>query len=731
MAIRFTFPPLAAVAAAIVPACPVLPQPALLPEHLDAFPPAHRGPYIAYENSLNAIPAADRLRAWHDLLAAEPHVAGTEGDRRMVETLARVFEELGLRVERHEILAYLPAPLRAEVAIVAPDSLGLPLREEPVEGDPAMAAWESGDPRLAFAWNGYSGSGEAVGHVVYANYGTDEDFDRLAAMGVEIRGSVVLARYGANYRGFKARYAEAHGAAALLLYTDPADEGYVRGLMYPEGGFANGSYIQRGSLNTLGYPGDPLTPFVEATPEAPRLDPRQVGLPGIPVQPIGFAAAHEIMKRMRGPAVPEGWQGGLPLTYRLSGGDVLRVRVSVAQDRALTSVTNVLGYLEGALEPERMVIIGCHHDAWGCGASDATSGMIALLESARSFCDLARQGRRPARTLVFAAWGAEEMGIIGSTEWVEGNRERLVRDAVAYINLDMASMGPEFGSSAWPGLHALIRHAAAAVPQARDPARSVLDAWSAKAPDPSRPGWARFGDLGGGSDHIGFLCHAAVASASLGGGGSRGTAYHSVYDTLAWYRAVVGDDYEPALMVARMTNAVVARLASAPMIPLDPSRFGGEIRAHLRALTDLGERSGLFTARMPGRDVAMELARIDLATLELDVAAQSMLDAGRALLERLDEHPDARGRLDAINAAIIACDRAWLDEGGLPGRAWFRNLYVASDPRTGYAPAVLPALRRAVEQAQPDDARHWAERYEGVVRALAQHCTAATAAAGP
>jgi N-acetylated-alpha-linked acidic dipeptidase len=464
--------------------------------------------------------------------------------------------------------------------------------------------------------------------------------------------------------------------------------------VYPEGGYANDTCIERGSINTLDYPGDPLTPGVEATRGARRLNLADVALPKIPVQPIGYGAAVEIMKRMSGPAVPSGWQGGLPLPYRLNGGDGLTVRLMVRQKREVKPSWNVVGTLRGTDRADLRIVIGCHHDAWDCGACDPLCGQIALLEAARSLGALAREGIRPRRTVVFAAWGAEEFGIMGSTEWVEGRTEELTRSAVAYMNLDMASMGVDFGSGASPSLRRGIVESARMVPQARTPGRSALETWIARAPDDVFADRPRFGDLGGGSDHVAFLCHAGVPSMSLSGGGAVGTAYHSIYDTLAWYRKVVGDDYEPALMVSRAAATVAARLAFAPLLPLDPSDYGPETRRLLIALSTRGRELGVF-ASTPARDIAPELARVEGAALEFNHHARRVMDRVRAAVGRADLAPE---RLEAINDRLILADRCWLIPDGIPDRPWFRNLYAAPDRDSGYAPWMLPYLRGEVEK---------------------------------
>lgn len=682
-----------------------------VPDGLGHWPIAERLGYAAYESALNAVPSADRLMEWHELLCSEPHVAGTEADWRTAARIAAAFAAMGLEVEKHEIWVYLCKPTAAVLEIVEPggETVQLGIKEEPIEGDRFTE-----NPDLWPGWNAFSGSGDVTSGVVYAHYGTKADFEQLKALGVDVTGKIVLARYGGNFRGYKAKFAEAAGAAGLVIFTDPADTGYMKGLMYPEGGYQTESCIQRGSILTLPYSGDPLTPFIEATKDAVRLDPDDVAMPKIPVQPIGWGAAREIMARMTGPAVPQGWQGGLPLPYRLTGGEGVKVRLMVQQERGLTKTYNVTGTLRGEREPERMVVIGSHHDAWGFGAADPIAGTIAVMESARSFSELAKAGKRPARSIVFAAWGAEEFGIIGSVEWVEANRDRLVSNAVAYINLDMASMGPEFGASASPSLRPLIAAAARSVPQARaGDGSAVIEQWLVRMPDEANPGIPRFGDIGGGSDHVGFLCHAGVPSAGMGGGGSPGTAWHTTRDNLAWYWKVVGPDYEPAMMITRMTNTVAARLACAPLIPLDAERPLADMGRTLAAMAGrIGEVRGDGS-----EDDAASGSEAPLAGLREEAESVRGLAAavGSRLLAAVEAGSLSAEQLGTLNGLLLRLDRAWLRAEGAPGRPWYRNLQAATDENSGYAAWVLPALARAIERREAQEIAEAAVMYHEVL----------------
>lgn len=645
--------------------------------------------------SLQALVDAKSLRAFHDLLGSEPHVAGTPGDAREIERLAEAFGGMGLATRIEPFWALLPAPIEARLEIVAPMEdapahgappgatpaagadaptrapsseatgrsrrgvLSLPLRESNLLEDPATA-----HPDLTWGWNAYSGSGEVVAEVVFANRGTRADFDRLREQGVDPAGKIVLIRYGGIFRGSKVRNAQDAGAAAVLLYTDPADGGAVRGAVWPGGGWANDLCIQRGSVLTLDQPGDPLTPFVPATRDAQRLDPDQIDLPRIPVQPIGYAAATEIFTRMKGAEIArtDPWSGGIPVPYRFAGGPALELRLVVKQERAVRESANVIAVLQGSRWPEQAVIVGCHHDAWGFGAADPLAGTIVVMEMARAFALRAQAGERPLRTIIFAAWGAEEFGIIGSVEWVEAHREAIASQAVAYLNLDMASMGPNLGASASPALHGVVR---------------------------ATTGVERIGDPGGGSDHVGFLHHLAIPVVGLSAHGAPGDAYHSNYDTVEWYRRTVGEDYASAMLVTNASLALVNELASAPLLPLRSEAMGASIVRWGRAL------------RPQAQDEPA------LRSMDAIILRGEAIEALGARVDRMLDERQRTGSTDPdalahLNGLLMSLERAWYDPQGLPSRPWTRNLGLASDRVTGYGSEVLPLVSGAL--AQRDEA---------------------------
>ncbi|RLS92410.1 MAG: M20/M25/M40 family metallo-hydrolase [Planctomycetota bacterium] len=647
------------------------------------------------------MPDGASLQAFHDLLASEPHVAGTPGDARTIERLAAEFAKIGagldgfdVRVE--EFFPLLARPVRASLSIVGLDIntvdarrgvLTLGVTEPNLAIDPATA-----HPDLNIAWNAWSGSGVVEAGVIYVNYGRREDFAKLAELGIDPRGKLALARYGGNFRGYKAKFAQDAGCVGLIIFTDPADSGFTKGKTWPQGGgWSNAECVQRGSLLTLPYAGDPLTPFHEATKDAARIAMDSLDLPKIPVQPIGYGAAQQILMRMKGKQAPVEWRGGLACDYALEDAN-LRLHLEVEQVREVVRTANVIARLRGATLPDEEIIIGAHHDAWCFGAADPLAGTICMLECARNFAQLARNGQRPDRTLVFAAWGAEEYGIFGSTEFVERDSAALSARAVAYINLDMAAMGLNPGGAVSPTLRSAVARALVDAPDATRE-KSAADVW-AKAPNNS----LAMGDLGGGSDHVAFWCHAGVPSIALSSGGSQGSTYHSNYDTVAWYRATVGADYGAAKLVTGIVNAITATLAHRDESTVSPRALLDDCQSQISKLRELAStRVGLD---------ATSIEKVSTAFAALQPLAQQAE-------ARLLASPSAsdKQRLHALVAV-------WTDPRGIPGRPWFRNLYAATDRYSGYGSSMWPLMREAIEDEDAAALASAASRYLAVAKSL-------------
>jgi len=652
------------------------------------------------------LPSSDSFREHLRIITARPHPAGSAAQIEVGHYLGRVMKAAGFTVREHAYDVYLPQLTDdVEVHIVTPVAMSLSNREPALSEDRF-----SGHPELLNGWNAYSGSGDVTGEVVYVNFGRREDYEALDEMGILLEGKVVIARYGGNFRGYKVKFAEERGAAGVIMFNDaPADPIDP----YPDGPMLNGEIIQRGSVLTLPWTGDPLTPFVPALPvdgdrQVDRLDPEDVPLHTIPVLPVGYNAASEILSRMTGDPAPEDWQGGLELTYRITGGSDVTVRVRVNQPKALTRAVNVVGTLEGTEFPDEWFILGSHYDPWGFGAVDPNGGTSMLLVLAEALGELAEKGCGPRRSIMIAHWDAEEYGIIGSTEWVEEFLPELTSSAIAYINADSAVSGPNFNTSSSPSLKQPILDAIQDVSYAGED-RSIYEWWADRTDD----GLPTMGNLGGGSDHVAFYTHAGVPSASLGSGGRSGI-YHSNYDNFAWYERFGDAEWVFGPMIARADGLLALRFANADLLPYDVTRYAVDTRTHVQTLIDVATQRG----------VDVNLSRLLDATRDLDSAAAALNDARTQRV--------AAGSLSAteakrINAAFIGLEKAWLDDRGLQDRPWSRSLYVSPDPFSGYASWMLPGVRYEIETDDPSEVPEWEARYVEAIGRLVESMDEVTA----
>ncbi len=657
------------------------------------------------------LPTANAFREHLRTVTREPHPTGSAAQRRVADYLARAMESAGLAVERYAYDVYLPLvdSIVAEAEIVAPVRQRLVNREPPIAGDAFSAHAD-----LLPGWNAFSGSGDVTAEVVYANLGRKEDFERLAALGIDLNGRIVLARYGGNFRGYKVKFAQAAGAAAVIMFNDP---GAGRDGAYPDGPNMTPFTVQRGSVLTLDWTGDPLTPFEPALPvddgySVQRLDPASVPLHRIPVLPLGYGAARQILERMTGSAAPADWNGNLDIAYRLTGGPDLRVRVNVRQPRGLVRAVNVVGTLRGSERPEDWIVLGSHYDAWGFGALDPNGGTAMLLTLADALGQLAREGCRPRRSIRIAHWDAEEYGIIGSTEWVEQFRDALSSRAIAYINADGAVSGPTFGAASSPLLKRPILDAAAAV---RYPGEngSVFDLWARG----SRGSEPAMGDLGGGSDHVAFYTHVGIPSAGLSMSGSNGV-YHSNYDNFAFFSRFSDPDFVYGPTLARVDGILALRLANADVLPYDVARYGTDTRVHATRLEERAADRGL-------------IVRFDALKAAADAVAAAGRDWVRARDEWLAAARPASSTLDDVNTALIGLEKALLRADGLQGRPWSKSLYASPDPFSGYDAWILPGLRYEIETDSLAGAIEWEREYVAALRDIERRVHALTALLSP
>ncbi|HET7602264.1 MAG TPA: M20/M25/M40 family metallo-hydrolase [Gemmatimonadales bacterium] len=643
-------------------------------------------------------PAAVRDRR---TLSAEPHVAGTPAQQRTAAYVLREMAKAGLDTSRADFSVYMPYPDSTIVELVSPARIRFTLDEPPVPGDTTtyLTPWP--------AMNGTAGDGDVTAPLVYVNYGLIEDYATLDSLGISVKGKIAIARYGRSFRGIKAREAEKHGAVGLILYSDPQDDGYFRGDVYPEGPMRNADGVQRGSI--LNEDGDPSTPGWASVKGARRLPTDSMNISRIPVVPLGYGNAAKLLEPMRGPDVPQRWQGGLPFRYHIGGTDAATARVGLWHqqgENAFKTITNTYGIIRGSTWPDEIVIVGGHRDAWGPGARDNVGGVASILQAARAWGSALKTGHRPRRTLILATWDAEEWGLVGATEWVESREDSLRKRVVAYLNLDDAADGRRFGASGTSSLHPFIRELTRAV---RQPAESVsvYEAWSGTSRGRGEP---RVGDLGGGSDFGAFYNHLGLPSLDFGFGGGGGT-YHSAYDTYT-FQDRFGDPGGWSIVAAgQLTALTLARLGNADIPAFDYAYLGGYI--------------GRLAQEAEARDSASPDASKFAA---LSDAARGLAEAGQKFAAARDAAvatPNAKA-IKAANAELRQVEISLARPSGLVGRPWFRNLLFAADRNNGYANIALPGIAEAAEDG--DSAREAAEISDltARVRTAAGHLERAT-----
>ena len=636
-------------------------------------------------------------------LTQAPHMAGTPEDKATADYVAQKFREAGLDTEIVEYKVWINYPVEISVDVIAPPGVEMhgPTREH-VEGDPY-----DGDPRVVMPFNGMSPSGDAEADVVYANYGTPEDFEKLEKLKVDVRGKIVLVRYGQNFRGVKEFIAQEHGAAGVIIYSDPFDDGWRRGDKYPDGPWRPDTGVQRGSVGYMfEFPGDPTTPGIASLPSLPegkRIAPQQSAqMPKIPVTPLSYHDALPILQHLGGADSPREWQGSLPFTYHVGPGPA-RVKMHLKQDYQFRTLWDVIGRVHGSDMPDEWVVAGNHRDAWVYGAVDPNSGTAAMLESVHGVGELLKTGWKPKRTMVFCSWDGEEEGLMGSTEWAEQHEPELV-NAPAYFNMDVAVSGPKFGASAVPSLKQFLRDIAKAVPSAKG--GTVYELWQKadqpgtastqspteaigefrRTPAASTKSDVSVGDLGSGSDYSVFQQHLGVPSTDVTSSGPYGV-YHSVFDNFAWFKKFGDPDFVYEQQMARIFGLEALRMADADVLPYDYEEYGKEVSAYLEAAGKRAE--GKFGEH------ALDFGAVN-------TAAKHFQEAGAKILskQKNPRHDPAR-----LNQALRSAERALLVPDGLPHRPWFRHSVYAPGEYTGYAAVVIPGVNEAIDKGDADRAR--------------------------
>ncbi|MGP8156355.1 MAG: M28 family metallopeptidase [Candidatus Acidiferrales bacterium] len=670
---------------------------------IPGFAPARVEAEQQLEAKLRSIPDAAHAEANLRHLTAEPHMAGTEASHRVAEWLRDQYRSFGFDAEIVTYTAWFPLPRTVELELIAPKRARLASPEPPIQGDK-----DTYDKRAVVGFNTYSPSGEVTAPVVYVNYGMPDDYRELDTLGVSVEGKIVLARYGRGYRGIKAKLAEEHKARALILYSDPQDDGFVAGNPYPHGPWRPMGGIQRGSiLYAQIYPGDPLAPRAVSTPDAnaKHLAPSDAAnLPHIPAMPISAKDAAVILSALGGPPAPRGWQGGLPLTYHVGPGKA-QAHMKVVMDFAERPVYDVIATLHGSSDDE-WVILGNHHDAWVFGAADPGSGTASMLETARALGELVRSGWRPRRTIIMCAWDAEEPGLVGSTAWVEANLAALQAHAVAYINTDVGVTGPNFSASATPSLKELVRDATRDVPDPGTGA-SVYKAWlvhdtrADRMLSPEAP----LGALGAGSDFCPFFDYAGIPSMDIGFDGDYGV-YHSLYDDFSWMKKFGDPTFAYHAALARVLGTLALLLDEADLLPFDYAAYASEIA---RAADALASRA------------ANQEAQAAILKPVLDASAEFSASAARAshALAAISSQSLDPAKEQQINRALAGVEQSLLSPDGLSGRPWFKHTVYAPGSYSGYAAEIMPGVSEALDRGNLQVLRREADSLAAALRRAA------------
>lgn len=675
---------------------------------------------------------------WIRFMSSEPHHVGSRKGRENVEYMRRLFDSWGFETEiaAYEIL--FPTPATRELELLAPERYTAGLREDSLPEDPSTYRIDE----LLPPYNAFSADGEAEAELVFVNYGTPADYEILDRYGISVEGKIAIARYGGSWRGIKPKLAGEKGAVGAIIYSDPADDGYGAGDVYPDGPFKHESGVQRGSVMDMPtYPGDVLTPFVGATADAERLDREDAPtITAIPVMPISWRDALPLLAALGGEAAPPEWRGALPITYRLGPGPA-RVRMKLEFDWDMATAWNLIARLEGERFPDQWVIRGNHHDGWNHGAADPVSGMAALMAEARSVGRLAAAGERPARTIVYAGWDAEEQGLIGSTEWVEHHAATLDERAVAYINTD----GNARGFVNIGGSHTLERMANQLMRDVTDPqtGASVLERLRARleaeGDESARRELAtradlRISPLGSGSDYSPFLQHLGVASLNISfGGEGTGGSYHTMYDTYEHFTAWRDPGLAYGAALARVAGRATLRLANAPRLPFEFTGLADNVALYLEEIEELAETMRAETAATNARIASgvYELARdplkgpgppaakppvpfINFAPLKN--AAAELREAAEAYAGDALRRPGASER---ENRLLYTSERELTRDDGLPDRPWFTHHIYAPGLYTGYGVKTLPGVREAIEQRRYGRAAAEIETAAEVLRGMA------------
>ncbi|HET7890811.1 MAG TPA: transferrin receptor-like dimerization domain-containing protein [Candidatus Sulfotelmatobacter sp.] len=668
----------------------------------------------------------ENLRENMRRMSARPHHVGSPYDKDNADWILAKFKDWGFDAHIETFQVLFPTPKERIVELLEPTHFRAKLQEPAVPGDPTSSQAAEQLP----TYNAYSIDGDVTAPLVYVNYGSRDDYEQLDRLGVSVKGAIVIARYGENWRGIKPKVAAEHGAVGCIIYSDPKDDGYFQGDDYPKGGWRPRDGVQRGSVMDTEYPGDPLTPGVGATADAKRLSISEAKtLTKIPVLPISWGDALPLLSALTGPVAPEKWRGALGITYHVGPG-LAKVHLKVTSNWDMKPVNDVIATLRGSEDPDQWVIRGNHFDAWVNGADDPLSGMSPELEEARMLGELHKQGWNPKRTIIYCAWDGEEPGLLGSTEWVETHNDDLQKHAVAYINSD--SNGRGFFRAA--GSHDLEKLINDVIRDLNDPEKNI-PVWErarlsriANAKNQEERSEIRkradlaIGALGDGSDYASFLDHAGISALNIGYGGENdANAYHSIYDDFYWYTHFIDTDFSYGRALAQTGGTTVMRLADADVIPFEYSGMAETIGKYVTELEkqlkdkqeEINERNlelkeGVFSATADPRKTSTLPLRessppyMNFAPLKNGVEAikHSAERYQAALAKALAEGSPAVSpqTVASLNSDLLKIQRTFLTERGLPERPWFKHQLYAPGAYTGYGAKPIAAVREYMDE---------------------------------
>lgn len=683
------------------------------------------------ERRFDATLNPNNLRDWMKRLAARPHHLGSAYGKQNAEFIASQFKSWGFDTKIEEFEVLFPTPKTRIIQMTGPEKFTLKLNEPPVAGDASSAQQKEQLP----TYNAYSTDGDVSGPLVYVNYGTPADYEELERRGISVKGKIVISRYGGSWRGIKPKVAAENGAVGCLIYSDPRNDGFYQGDVYPKGAYRNDHGVQRGSVMDMPlHPGDPLTKGIGAVKGAKRIDRKNADtLTKIPVLPISYSDALPLLRNLDGAVVPDAWRGALPVTYHF-GGNTPTVRMNLEFNWDIKKIYNVIARIKGSELPDQWIIRGNHHDAWVNGADDPISGMVAEMEEARAIGELVKTGWKPKRTIIYAAWDAEEQGLIGSTEWVETHAEELRQKAAVYINTDSNGRG-FLGMGGSHTLEKFVNDVGRDIPDPqtkmsvweRARALQMVNGSAGQRSDLAARADLRIGALGSGSDYTPFLQHLGIASLNVGFGGEDGSGtYHSIYDSFEHYTRFSDPGFAYGIALAKVCGHSVLRLADAETLPFDFENFADTVGVYVNEVTRLADTmredakssnllitngmwravqdptDNLATPKMKSEvpNINFEPLRNALTKLKFSAAEFQKASAGKQL------SANDRKALDEI---LYKSERLLTRNEGLPRRDWFRHQIYAPGFYTGYGVKTLPGVREALEQ------RDWTEAQEQIL----------------